>query len=389
MENLYKQYPNAKDFANFLLEQAREFATSNDVLNLIEEKLVKYYDDMVDMNISDEQVEATIRSTISSSAVGAKIKKKFGWNDLSDSDIAREIFLISPAVSIDDRKKFKINIGCSIALPINVNYISKEALSIIKTELTNSGYRPYDKRRYVNRNLTTHQFLLENKIDISNDFKKIIPGFVKFLKTNGFEESRDYIIKSSNNKILIEFNPNTEVNGDTSTWDSKGGKKMKKFNVGDSIKFKDGRTGIVEDYDEKYFYIRDNNENIVKILKDNQNDAISILRKLQRQIDGSVFGNDYSSDEELIKIFNSEVINKLRSFVSKYSYNGNAYMKALSPEQYEIIIKTSSGTIDIDAHLTFDEIDGMGTTGAKIVVEGNAAGFGFTILNKTLEYVED
>ena len=48
-----------------------------------------------------------------------------------------------------------------------------------------------------------------------------------------------------------------------------GGKdSVRKFNVGDSIKFKDGRTGIVEDYDEKYFYIKDSNANIVKIVKD-------------------------------------------------------------------------------------------------------------------------
>ena len=43
---------------------------------------------------------------------------------------------------------------------------------------------------------------------------------------------------------------------------------MKKLNVGDSVKLKDGRVGIVEDYDEKYYYIKDANTNIVKVLKD-------------------------------------------------------------------------------------------------------------------------
>ena len=42
---------------------------------------------------------------------------------------------------------------------------------------------------------------------------------------------------------------------------------MKKFNVGDSVKLKDGRVGVVEDYDEKYYYIKDANTNIVKIRK--------------------------------------------------------------------------------------------------------------------------
>lgn len=45
-----------------------------------------------------------------------------------------------------------------------------------------------------------------------------------------------------------------------------------KLNVGDSIKFKDGRTGIVEDYDEKYYYVKDNNTNIIKIKKVKDND---------------------------------------------------------------------------------------------------------------------
>ena len=48
---------------------------------------------------------------------------------------------------------------------------------------------------------------------------------------------------------------------------------MKKLNVGDSINFKDGKTGIVEDYDDEYFYVKDNNTNIIKIKKikdDNQ-----------------------------------------------------------------------------------------------------------------------
>jgi len=48
----------------------------------------------------------------------------------------------------------------------------------------------------------------------------------------------------------------------------------KQLNVGDSVKFKDGRTGIVEDYDDKYFYVKDNNANTVKIIKD---DIVSMV----------------------------------------------------------------------------------------------------------------
>ena len=50
---------------------------------------------------------------------------------------------------------------------------------------------------------------------------------------------------------------------------------MKKFNVGDSVKFKDGRTGIVEDYDDKFYYIKDNNTNIVKIKKNVKDEEFS------------------------------------------------------------------------------------------------------------------
>ena len=67
-------------------------------------------------------------------------------------------------------------------------------------------------------------------------------------------------------------NPDGE---DTSTWDSKKKKKMKKLNVGDSISFKDGRKGIVEDYDKKYYYVKDNNANIVKITKIQDEESIS------------------------------------------------------------------------------------------------------------------
>ena len=47
--------------------------------------------------------------------------------------------------------------------------------------------------------------------------------------------------------------------------------------VGDSIKFKDGRTGIVEDYDDKFYYVRDNNTNLVKVKKDVQDSKLSKL----------------------------------------------------------------------------------------------------------------
>lgn len=49
-------------------------------------------------------------------------------------------------------------------------------------------------------------------------------------------------------------------------YDSKP-KRKRIMQVGDSIEFKDGRTGIVEDYDDKFYYVRDNNTNLVKVKK--------------------------------------------------------------------------------------------------------------------------
>jgi len=49
--------------------------------------------------------------------------------------------------------------------------------------------------------------------------------------------------------------------------DSKPKKRKIIMQVGDSIEFKDGRIGIVEDYDDKYYYVKDNNTKIIKILK--------------------------------------------------------------------------------------------------------------------------
>jgi len=40
---------------------------------------------------------------------------------------------------------------------------------------------------------------------------------------------------------------------------------MKKFNVGDSVKFKDGRTGIVEECTDTHYIVKDSNGNQVKI----------------------------------------------------------------------------------------------------------------------------
>ena len=47
--------------------------------------------------------------------------------------------------------------------------------------------------------------------------------------------------------------------------------------VGDSIKFKDGRIGVVEDYDDKFYYVRDNNTNLVKVKKSVQDSKLSKL----------------------------------------------------------------------------------------------------------------
>lgn len=81
------------------------------------------------------------------------------------------------------------------------------------------------------------------------------------------------------------------------TYDS----KLKKYNVGDSIKLQNGIMSVIEDYDDKYFYVRDEHSNMHKILKDDiqyngfsiqvQHDKVKVYRH-------NNFVGEYDNEEE-------------------------------------------------------------------------------------------
>ena len=108
----------------------------------------------------------------------------------------------------------------------------------------------------------------ENWEELSTeDFEKIESRISPFISNNVFEPIIEKIltyIKNNihNNDVQKKTNMTVENHSEeTSTWDSK------KRAVGDSINFKDGRIGVIEDYDENYYYVKDSNANVVKIKK--------------------------------------------------------------------------------------------------------------------------
>ena len=50
---------------------------------------------------------------------------------------------------------------------------------------------------------------------------------------------------------------------------------MKNYNIGDSVKLKSGKVGVIEDYDNDFYYIKDNNCNMIKVkkIKDSEYDC--------------------------------------------------------------------------------------------------------------------
>lgn len=94
---------------------------------------------------------------------------------------------------------------------------------------------------------------------------------------------------------------------------------MKKLSVGDSIKLKNGRNGIIEDYDNNYWYVRDNNSNLVKILKDDiqyngfsiqiQNDKVKVYR--HNELVGK-YDSEEDAKEDIEDILEQEKLQKER-----------------------------------------------------------------------------
>lgn len=94
-----------------------------------------------------------------------------------------------------------------------------------------------------------------------------------------------------------------------------------KYNIGDSVKFKDGRTGIVEDYDSLCYFVRDNYGNVCRIKKNKNVNDVNPFEEFAR--DYCKLYEEYHSEEtddmggyevlyeevysHLYKIFNKEV----------------------------------------------------------------------------------
>ena len=99
----------------------------------------------------------------------------------------------------------------------------------------------------------------------------------------------------------------------------------KKYGIGDSVKFKDGRVGIVEDYDEKYYYIKDNNTNIVKILKDNT-------------------PKDYTSIQNMTSRLKT-IIKETSTFQNDKNFGAVEFKKLLEANGFEVeYVENKSGT---------------------------------------------
>lgn len=91
-----------------------------------------------------------------------------------------------------------------------------------------------------------------------------------------------------------------------------------KLNVGDSVNFKNGKTGIVEDFDDKYLYVRDQNGAAVKIIKDRKYTlTMSPLYYLSKLKNPESILGDYYKDF----LNNKRIENELRVICEKIQEN--------------------------------------------------------------------
>ena len=227
---------------------------------------------------------------------------------------------------------------------VGTNYDEPKTLFCLKTKRDITEEKIIEIKLYVENIL----FLKSNDLNI-NIIRKLDSifhnlgyssadgGFVKLIKTT-------YKKSSLSDKSLLV--------------DSK-----KKLTVGDSINFKDGRTGIVEDYDDRYYYVRDNNSNLIKIkMKDDKQDYINRNRnKLQNMKNGEVIEIDnFGQIYKILKITNNEyAITNEESFYSsfchpseyeraeksKYFSNKSTYLTKTVLETYKKRIENIIGPI--------------------------------------------
>ena len=92
---------------------------------------------------------------------------------------------------------------------------------------------------------------------------------------------------------------------------------MKKLTVGDSVKFKDGRTGIIEDYDDKYYFIKDSNGNHCKIV----NEVLD--------------SKDYTSIQNMTSRLKT-IIKETSTFQRDKNYSINDFKKTLEDNGFEV-----------------------------------------------------
>lgn len=98
-------------------------------------------------------------------------------------------------------------------------------------------------------------------------------------------------------------------------------------NVGDSIEFEDGRTGIVEDYDDEYLIVRDNNDNINKIKRFNDVPSLSseYLGTMTNRADHS---------KHTFNLDNPEQLDKLKEIIIRYGLTANDFTEEDKKNHY-------------------------------------------------------
>lgn len=124
---------------------------------------------------------------------------------------------------------------------------------------------------------------------------------------------------------------------------------MKKYNIGDSVKFKDGRIGIVEDYDNKYYYVKDDNTNVHKVIKDRS--RLSYEYEPEPEEECESYEERKERHEKLVEEMNLKkelkaleekhdlLYNKVLSFCKENCENINSYIKTHLSEYKEKLKK--------------------------------------------------
>ena len=205
---------------------------------------------------------------------------------------ARQYFINGCNYDLDKYKESKYWLEKTDRRNVSKSYWEKGKLNKRNTSGVN-GVR-YDKKnkRWVANikinNKTTIKYFhsFENAVEFRNYLTQLGNEFNADWDEKRKEEQMQFIKEQANLKTkelrsnekekeaikeLKEQGEEVDMNyeEDTSTWDSKrkGKKNIKKYNVGDKVNLKSGKVGVIEDYDDNYYYIKDNNCNVIKVKK--------------------------------------------------------------------------------------------------------------------------